>query len=255
MKIRKMTAVALATAASLVASVASAHVFNGVGYPVYGFTESPIAQDTQLSLGFTFTVTAPTVIIGLGYWDQNGDGFLTPHEVGIFLGDGADGPGPLLVSTVLAAGKSGVLVAGGAWADPAMAPSGFRYQQTTALMLVPGQSYTIAGLSPNLDPAENDPWVYGGPSETNGFRFGGALTTGLGYAKNIAIGPDAARYAYDTPTLTDPSLHYSDYQFYAVNMIAAPEPTTWTMMLLGFAGLGYLRSRHVRSARITSNIE
>ena len=180
---------------------------------IHGFATSPVSNDTQLSLGFTFTVTAPTVVGGLGYWDQGGDGFLTPHEVGLFLGDGADGPGPLLLSTTLAAGKSGVLVRGGAWGDGTMAPSGFRYRQTSAL-----------------------------PAETMGFVFG-SLVAGLDYAKHVYIGPNAAPYAYRTPTLADPSSHFGDYQFYAVNFVAVPEPA---MMLVGFAGLGFVEYRRSR---------
>lgn len=185
----------------------------------YTFTTSPISYDTQLSLGFTFTANVNFDVTSLGYYNGLPGGFLTAHEVGIFAGDGAVGPGPLLASTTLAAGTSGTL-----------GPNDFRYQAITPLALVAGQTYTIAGLSPNI--SGNDPWVYGGPSETVGFSINPDITIPL----------DAARYEYGTPTLVDPPNHYADYQFYAVNfngpVSTIPELSTWAMMLFGFAGLG-----------------
>ena len=61
----------------------------------YTFTTSPISYDTQLSLGFTFTANVNFDVTSLGYYNGLPGGFLTPHEVGIFAGDGAVGPGPL----------------------------------------------------------------------------------------------------------------------------------------------------------------
>ncbi len=95
-----------------------------------------------------------------------------------------------------------------------------------------------------------DPWVYGGPSETTGFG-----PPGGGYGRFISIGPDAALYSYGTPFLEDPSSHYADYQFYAVNLVAGPEPATWTMMLVGFAGLGYASIRKAHQARLAPAIK
>jgi hypothetical protein len=185
----------------------------------YTFTSSPISYDTQLSLGFTFTANVNFDVTSLGYYNYLGTGFLTPHEVGIFSGDGGFAAGPLLASTTLASGTSGTL-----------GPNDFRYQAITPLALVAGDTYTIAGFSPNI--SGNDPWVYGGPSETTGFSVN----------PNITIPLNAARYTYDSGVLLDPSSHYADYQFYAVNfngpVSTIPELSTWAMMLCGFAGLG-----------------
>ena len=181
-------------------------------------------MDTQLSLGFVFTANTSFNVTSLGYYDYQGDGFLTAHEVGIFSSSGT-----LLASTTLAAGTSGVL-----------GPNDFRYQAISPLALVAGDAYTIAGLSPNL--SGNDPWIYGGPSETTGFSFNPDITIPL----------NAARYLYYPGGLVDPPDHYADYQFYAVNFNGpvsnVPEPSTWAMILLGFAGLGVAGYRRAKVA-------
>ncbi|HEY2709263.1 MAG TPA: PEPxxWA-CTERM sorting domain-containing protein [Caulobacteraceae bacterium] len=185
--------------------------------PAYTFTSAPTSEDTQLSLGFTFTANQNLTVSSLGYFDDGGDGFLTAHEVGIYAGDGGDGPSSLLASTTLGAGQSGALGA-----------NDFRYQSIAPLALVAGQTYTITGLSPNTD-GLNDPWAYGGPNEVTGFAVDPAISIGL----------NAARYTYNPGGLVDPSSHYSDYRFYAVNFAAGvPEPATWAVMLFGVAAAG-----------------
>lgn len=211
MKFPFALAAVLLAAASLPAAKAEA--------AAYAFTTAPTAVDTQLSLGFTFTANTTFNVTSLGYYDDLGDGFLTAHDVGIFQGDGASGPGPLLASTTLAAGTSGTLGA-----------NDFRYQAIAPLTLIAGQTYTIAGLSPNI--GTNDAWVYGGPSEVTGFSVNPDITIPL----------DAARFIYLPPggVLTDPSDHFSDYQFYAVNFngpTSIPEPAALALLLVGIGGL------------------
>ena len=186
----------------------------------YWFATAPLSLDTQLSLGFAFMPVVDITVNSLGYYDDLGDGFLTAHEVGIFLGDGMLGPGPLLASTTLAAGTSGVLGA-----------DDFRYNPIAPITLFGGTTYTIAGLSPNTW-YTNDLFVAGGPS----------TYTGFGVDPRITIGPNAARFTYyPGGTLTDPASHFSDYQFYAVDFgIAsdvAPEPATITLFAIGLVGL------------------
>jgi len=211
MKFPFALAAVLLAATSLPAATAEA--------AAYSFTSAPVAVDTQLSLGFTFTADTNFNVTSLGYYDDLGDGFLTAHDVGIFQGDGASGPGPLLASTTLAAGTSGTL-----------GPNDFRYQAIAPLTLTAGQTYTIAGLSPNI--GVNDAWVYGGPSEVTGFSVNPDITIPL----------DAARFIYSPPggVLTDPSDHFSDYQFYAVNFngpTSIPEPAAVALLLVGIGGL------------------
>ena len=65
----------------------------------YYFNTLPISHDSQLSLGFQFTTNNQITLTSLGYFDEWGKGFLTPHEVGIF-----NALGTLLTSTILSAG-------------------------------------------------------------------------------------------------------------------------------------------------------
>ena len=209
---------------ALLAPVANAHA------AAYSFSTAPVSIDRQLSIGFVFTPTKDVTVTSLGYYDDLGDGFKTEHQVGIYFGDGMAGAGPLLALTTLAAGTSGVLGA-----------NDFRYQSIAPLLLKAGQTYTIAGTSPNPNDT-NDPWVYGGPNEYTGFAVD----------PRISIGLNAARFTYDAgPNLVDPAQHCCDYQFYAVNFdftSTVPEPDSLAIMTLGLAVLGAAISAVRRSA-------
>jgi hypothetical protein len=207
----------------------SSNAFAGV----YSFTSAPIEYDSQLSLGFTFTTNTDITVYSLGYYDYQGDGFATPHEVGIF-----DSLGNLLTSTTLSVGTVDAL--GG---------NDFRYQAITPITLGAGQTFTIAGTSDGTCTdcvPNNDPWAYGGPDELVGFVVSSAISIGL----------NAAVFNYQSDNiLRDPLDHFSDYQIYAVNFnitSGVPEAATWAMMLLGFASIGFVAYRRAkkRSAAI-----
>jgi hypothetical protein len=221
----------LIAGAAFAFAMALAPAASAISVTAYRFDSSPVMSDGQGSLGFTFKTNAALChdrcrIFRLGYYDDGVGGFLTPHEVGVFQGDGMSGPGPLLASTTVGSGSS-------------PGPNSFRYSTIKGLPLQDGVSYTIAGLSPAA--GANDPWVLGGPSETTGFR------TAL-----VWIGPDAGRFSFGSPTLVDPSQHVGDYNFYAVNFIlGTPEPAAWAMMLAGLGMVGAVarsRRRHALAA-------
>src|SRR5690348_318578 len=70
----------------------------------YEFTTAPVSSDTRLSIGFEFSTLSSVTIDSLGYFDAEGDGFLTPHTIGIF-----DSSGNLVTSTTIGTGTTSTL--------------------------------------------------------------------------------------------------------------------------------------------------
>jgi hypothetical protein len=180
------------------------------------------AVQTDLSLGDTFTVSSPITVTSLGYFNETGAGFLTPHEVGIF-----NAAHVLIADTVLAAGSGDPLI------------DGFRYQSISPLTLTPGQQYNLVG-----EAEVGDPWAY--------------IVNGLSVASPITLGTVYYLYQSDN-VLRDTTLYGSPYswQVYAgpnfqFTTSTIPEIPTWTMMLVGFGVLGVaLRSgRKAASATV-----
>ena len=65
----------------------------------------------------------------------------------------------------------------------------------------------------------------------------------------LAVGETAS---FSIVTETDPAVYTAIYQFENVTVSGAvPEPSTWTMMLLGFAGLGFAGYRRARAGHAT----
>ena len=203
------TVLAVAMAASVAIDISDAQAASGV----YSFTSAPTASDRQLSLGFVFTTNSAVQVTQLGYYDDGGDGFLTPHTVGIF-----DSVGNLLTSVTLAAGTTDPLV------------GDFRYEAVAPITLAAGQTYTAAATTEG----PSDPWAYGGPAQLTGFVVNPAIT----------IPNDAAKFVYQSDNvLRDPTDHFSNYQVYAgPNFVisSVPEPATWFLLI---GGLGFVGAR------------
>ena len=136
----------------------------------YNFSSAPVSHNfTQFTLGFQFSTNKAITVDSLGYFDEGQDGFLTPHEVGIF-----DASGKLLTSTLLSAGMVETL------------DGKFRYKDITPLTLSAGQTFTIAATTYGIQ----DGWAYG---------HQGAEITDFSVSPDIRIADDAARYvAKDT---------------------------------------------------------
>jgi Domain of unknown function (DUF4082)/PEP-CTERM motif len=187
----------------------------------YEFTTAPISFDSQLSLGFTFTTNSAISVTHLGYFDNEGDGFLTDHEVGIF-----DTAGTLLVSTLLSAGIGDTLT------------GHFRYKSINPFALAAGQSYVIAATTYGF----SDPWAYGiSPGSITGFTVD----------PSISIGSTASLYRYQGDNILrkpGSSVGYTVYagpNFLTAASGAVPEPANWALMLAGFGVVGAaLRRRH-----------
>jgi hypothetical protein len=79
------------------------------------------------------------------------------------------------------------------------------------------------------------------------------------YSASLAGDPEtAAGSAYADPTFTIGDPAYADYTITGVPerpaAVATPEPATWAMMLLGFAGLGYAGYRRRGMLRVTRSL-
>jgi len=152
----------------------------------------------------TFAVTANSTINSLGYYD-NGDTNHDSHMVGLY-----DSLGNLLASANIAAGNN--------------YSNNFDWKNISAISLIAGNTYTIAGVS-NSD----DYGYYGVPSTSSLFTF------------------VSAQYNFST-TLIDPQIapQIIDSPFNGPNaeiVAAVPEPMTPALIGLGLLVLIPIRRK------------
>lgn len=144
------------------------------------------------------------------------DGLIDSYEVGLWNSDG-----DLLAEATVSSGATDPLV------------NQWRYASVTPVTLTADQTYYVGALYLTSDDGVYFP---GNP--------GTIMTT-----TNITYGQ--ATFAFGS-TLTDPTTAFGTPGFFGPNISAVssasavPEPSTWAIMLLGLAGLGfagYLRNR------------
>ena len=180
------------------------------------FTDAPVFHDTQLSLGFVFTTNQAIDITALGYYDEDGDGFQTNHEVGIFDSDGI-----LLISTILSAGTGSPL------------EGHYRYNAVSPITLAANSTFTIAATTFG----NADGWVYGNGDDD---------ITGFVVDPSITVASDAARFLYQNDNvLRVPTDHFGNFTIYggpnfkltALDGGEVPEPASLMLTLGGVAAL------------------
>lgn len=199
------------------ASAGAAPVFSGPGLPNQNWTGS---------LGIDFTVNTPIVIDALGaYSGPNASAEIT---VEIFTSAGSPVSG--LLTTILTSS------------------SPYTWQPVTPVTLAPGAYQVTAwgygqignfntGISPGTDISFN--------------TLAGAITEGLPYYNN----PNVTGFATILDNFNDPEFNAVHY-YGAGNFDASPTPlpSTWLMLVSGFAGFGFLayRGRRKNSALIAA---
>lgn len=177
----------------------------------YSFQTALVSYDTQLSFGFEFRTAEAVAVYALGYYDDGGDGFSTPHTVGIF-----DSGGTLLTSVLLGTGT----------ADPLIGD--FRYHDIAPLILPAGQSFTIAATS-------------GGPADWWAYGAEGTSLTGFVTDPAIQISPFAGVFVYQSDdVLRDPTEHFKYTVYAGPNFLLTPVPEPGTGILFGSVILSLL---------------
>ena len=155
------------------------------------------------SLGYSFSLSQAYVVSALGFYDEQQDGLLSSHMVGIFDATSQ----ALLISGTVPSGSGSPLQAG------------FRWLSVPQQVLSPG-SYVIAATSSGV-PAVFDPFLYDGsdPVVIAGFSLGTASLAQAGSGSVVAF-----------PS-TDEGLPYG---FIGPNFASPPVPGP--LPVLGVAG-------------------
>jgi hypothetical protein len=197
---------------TLMAGALSACLLAGLGGPsfastpalsVTGPTVYPNNDNQDWSLGWEFDVSSPITVTALGY---NNYGFSSNHDVALYTSGGSE------LGSVVVTGTS-------------MLVDGYRYTPISLSLGV--GDYVITGTTLGL----NDGWTYQATSWTTIPEVsytGSWFTSGNGGNPNF------------------PTTFASGRQYFEVNFLVPggiPEPSTWAMMALGFAGLGIAGGR------------
>jgi hypothetical protein len=179
--------------------------------PALTFATAPTSTGSFV-LGWQFTTNVAVTVSSLGYFDNNNDGLVESHNVGIY-----NSVGTLLVSAIVPSGTAGTLV------------SGFRYTSISPFVLASGQSFTIAGTN------VNEVWAFGSGA------------TGVVINPAINVPANSAVFAGSGGTLSFPTTKPNQptgYQFFAgpdflIGAATVPEPGS-VALLIGTATTGLL---------------
>ena len=158
-------------------------------------------------IGWEFTVSAPTNVAGLAYWDANDDGLGVAHPVGIFDA----GTGAVLVSAVVSAGTVDQLL------------NGYRVVSMSYL-LAPG-TYVIGGQQTS--------------SVDSALLAGTGFTSvpGISFTEEREL--QTANFEMPTNSVSGVGIFGPDFTVAG----AVPEPATVVSMFIGGALLLTLRRR------------
>ena len=173
----------------------------------FGFVPALATPDT---FGFEFTANSQIMVDQLGVFDSAQDGLAEGHFVGLW-----DAGGTMLADVIVSSGTVAPLI------------GLYRYASITPVMLSAGAHYFVGVYSVDF----GDPPAIGSQSPITDPRIT-LVNYGLGNASD-----------FSAPNFVIPPLDYANFTISPV--VAVPEPGLWTLMLLGFGGLGVA----LRSAR------
>jgi hypothetical protein len=164
-------------------------------------------------LGYEFDVLQPITIIGLAYYDENGDGLTEDHQVGVW-----DSSGALLAQATV--GSSSVLIGFGSFRWTSLA---------TPVNLSVADGYIVAGMTSSSENVAWDPPAY---------------------TEDGSINYVVARYEASPGFLTMPTETWTGgVGIFGGNIVVEdydiPEPAT--LLLMGL-GVGLVARRRLRAA-------
>ena len=173
-------------------------------------TTGQTLNNPPFTLGWEFLTNNAITVNALGFFDDSQDGLAESHDVGLW-----DASGNLLAQTTVA--STDILV------------NQWRYSFVAPVTLAAQQDYYVGALY--TSGADNV--VFPG--------YSGVSTTANITYLNATYGEGGA--------LADPTNAFGANGFFGPNISTIPEPSTWAMLMLGFAGLGFAGFRGVRRPR------
>jgi hypothetical protein len=187
-----------------------------------GMTSGPCAGTSCATPFGNVTVTGSTT--GMLTYTVNlasGVSFLGPGDV--FYFDLTDGGGPTITFSAVGAGYSGPV--GGSFNLGTDFPGPYNYEVSCTTSSCSGPlTFTASGAT------SSDPFVIGAPKGGGSFD-----TVVVQFVADLSVAPGT------------PNLCPGDSA--CTGLVGAPEPSTWGMMLIAFAGLGYAGYRRARNSR------
>jgi hypothetical protein len=207
-------ATTLAIAAPAAAQVSSDDITPAFEYTSIGFTDIGEVEFAPFTIGFSFTLSQPKTVNALGYWAAGN--LATSREVGLW-----DSTGQLLRSTTVST------------SDPL--EGHYYYSGVESLLLAAGE-YVIGG---RLEVGDLIPGDLTGVTNATGYTW---------VAHRELAGPELA-----FPTLSPGG--FGNQSIAQVNLSfasAVPEPATWTMMLIGFGGVGLVIRRRRKTVGLAA---
>ena len=193
----------------------------GVDFPTPDIIISQPISVSFFTLGWEFVANANVEVVGLGAF-LGPNGFNQPQQVGLW--DVSTGN---LIAHAFVTGDE-TPVGAAPWV----------FESIPAVQLTAGDAYIVASQ---------------GGADFTGFAGPGTFNPAISYV--------ADAFEFDLFTDANDPLTYPDLQvgllpgvsgWYGGNIMLAPEPSTWAMMLTGFAGLAFAARRARKSAAATA---